>query len=83
MKMKRLSHGVGANVTGEEVGSSVLIITGVGAKVTGDKVGSLVGTGVVITSNGAGLGFSVALHTSKNVQTGSMMGTGYGDKKNC
>jgi len=55
----------------------------VGAKVTGDKVGSLVGTGVVITSNGAGLGFSVALHTSKNVQTGSMMGTGYGDKKNC
>lgn len=64
IKMKRLSHGVGANVTGEEVGS-------------------LVGTGVVITSNGAGLGFSVALHTSKNVQTGSMMGTGYGDKKNC
>ena len=58
MKMKRLSHGVGANVTGEEVGSSVLI-----------------------TSNGAGLGFSVALHTSKNLQTGSMMGTGYGGQE--
>ena len=58
MKMKRLSHGVGANVTGEEVGSSVLI-----------------------TSNGAGLGFSVALHSSKNLQTGSMMGTGYGGQE--
>jgi hypothetical protein len=45
--MKRLSHGVGANVIGEEVGSSVLIIT-----------------------TGAGLGFSVALHTSINLQTG-------------
>ena len=48
----------------------------VGAKVTGDKVGSLVGTGVVITSNGAGVGFSVG-------STVTMMGTGYGDKKNC
>ena len=46
----------------------------VGTKVTGDKVGSLVGTGVVITSNGAGVGFSVG-------STVTMMGTGYGGQE--
>lgn len=53
MKMIRLSHGVGAEVTGDKVGSSV------GSDVTGAGVGFTVGSGV---STMMGVGYGQDIH---------------------
>ena len=57
MKMIRLSHGVGAEVTGDNVGS--LVGFSVGSDVTGAGVGFTVGSGV---STMMGVGYGQDIH---------------------